>query len=140
MMMYSLDQIALAVELIYQKMNGQKIICFNGEMGSGKTTLIKEVCRRLGVNEPMNSPTFAIINEYRDLEDLPIYHFDFYRIRNMRDANEIGVEEYFYSGHLCLIEWAENIATILPEQYLEINIKLVANNQREFNYKHHGAR
>ena len=60
--MYSLDQIALAVELIYQKMNGQKIICFNGEMGSGKTTLIKEVCRRLGVNEPMNSPTFAIIN------------------------------------------------------------------------------
>ncbi|NQW27957.1 MAG: tRNA (adenosine(37)-N6)-threonylcarbamoyltransferase complex ATPase subunit type 1 TsaE [Flammeovirgaceae bacterium] len=140
MMMYSLDQIALAVELIYQKMNGQKIICFNGEMGSGKTTLIKEVCRRLGVNEPMNSPTFAIINEYRDLEDLPIYHFDFYRIRNMRDANEIGVEEYFYSGHLCLIEWAENIATILPEQYLEINIKLVANNQRELNYKHHGAR
>ncbi len=138
--MYSLDQIALAVELIYQKMNGQKIICFNGEMGSGKTTLIKEVCRRLGVNEPMNSPTFAIINEYRDLEDLPIYHFDFYRIRNMRDANEIGVEEYFYSGHLCLIEWAENIATILPEQYLEINIKLVANNQRELNYKHHGAR
>ena len=112
--MYSLDQIALAVELIYQKMNGQKIICFNGEMGSGKTTLIKEVCRRLGVNEPMNSPTFAIINEYRDLEDLPIYHFDFYRIRNMRDANEIGVEEYFYSGHLCFIEWAENIATILP--------------------------
>jgi tRNA threonylcarbamoyladenosine biosynthesis protein TsaE len=140
MMMYSLNQIALAVELIYQKMNGQKIICFNGEMGSGKTTLIKEVCRRLGVNEPMNSPTFAIINEYRDLEDLPIYHFDFYRIRNMRDANEIGVEEYFYSGHLCLIEWAENIATILPEQYLEINIKLVANNQRELNYKHHGAR
>ena len=138
--MYSLDQIALAVELIYQKMNGQKIICFNGEMGSGKTTLIKEVCRRLGVNEPMNSPTFAIINEYRDLEDLPIYNFDFYRIRNMRDANEIGVEEYFYSGHLCLIEWAENIATILPEQYLEINIKLVANNQRELNYKHHGAR
>ena len=138
--MYSLDQIALAVELIYQKMNGQKIICFNGEMGSGKTTLIKEVCRRLGVNEPMNSPTFAIINEYRDLEDLRIYHFDFYRIRNMRDANEIGVEEYFYSGHLCLIEWAENITTILPEQYLEINIKLVANNQRELNYKHHGAR
>lgn len=108
-----------------------EIVCFQGEMGAGKTTFIKVICELLGVEDAMSSPTFSIVNEYRDGEDYPIYHFDFYRVEKLQEALDIGVEEYFYSGDLCLIEWPDMIKELIPENHLEISIKLVDNNSRE---------
>lgn len=107
------------------------VVCFYGEMGAGKTTLIKVICKNIGVQDSMNSPTFSIVNEYRDESDDPVYHFDFYRIENLREALDIGVEEYFYSENLCFIEWPEKIKELIPENHLEISIKLVGENSRE---------
>ena len=118
-------------KLLIDSFSTYKIWCFDGDMGVGKTTLIKEICKLLGVSDSMSSPTFSIVNEYRDSNDQPIYHFDFYRIKNEQEALDIGVEEYFYSDDLCLIEWPELIDSLIPEQHLKINIKLVENNQRE---------
>ncbi|MBR10647.1 MAG: tRNA (adenosine(37)-N6)-threonylcarbamoyltransferase complex ATPase subunit type 1 TsaE [Rickettsiales bacterium] len=107
------------------------IVCFQGEMGAGKTTFIKVICDALGVQDAMSSPTFSIVNEYRDEADNPIYHFDFYRVEKLQEALDIGVEEYFYSGDLCLIEWPDMIKELIPENHLEISIKLVGDNSRE---------
>lgn len=108
-----------------------EIVCFQGEMGAGKTTFIKVICEALGVEDAMSSPTFSIVNEYRNESDDPIYHFDFYRVEKLQEALDIGVEEYFYSGDLCLIEWPDMIKELIPEKHLEISIKLVDNNSRE---------
>ena len=117
----------------------QRIVCFNGDMGAGKTTLIKVICERLGVQDSMSSPTFSIVNEYRNAEDAPIYHFDFYRIEKLQEALDIGVDEYFYSGDICLIEWPEMIKELIPENHLEISIKLVEDNGREITIASHGG-
>ena len=92
-----------------------KVLLFYGEMGSGKTTLIKEVAKQLGVKETISSPTFAIVNEY-ELENDKLYHFDFYRINKEEEALDIGIEEYFYSGHWNLIEWPQKIETLIPKE------------------------
>ena len=102
----------------------KKIWLFYGEMGSGKTTLIKAICQKLGVKDPTSSPTFSIINEYRSPGGEPIYHFDFYRLKNEQEALDIGCEEYFYSGNLCLVEWPERIKNLLPEGALRVEIKV----------------
>jgi tRNA threonylcarbamoyladenosine biosynthesis protein TsaE len=115
------------------------ILCFNGEMGAGKTTLIKVICGLLGVEDAMSSPTFSIVNEYESGSGDPIYHFDFYRIEELREAIDIGVDEYFYSGNLCLIEWSEKIKQLIPEEHLEISIKLVGNTGREIIISPHGG-
>jgi tRNA threonylcarbamoyladenosine biosynthesis protein TsaE len=99
-----------------------KVWLFYGEMGSGKTTLIKALCSSLKVEDMVASPTFAIVNEYRSAAG-KIYHFDFYRIRNEAEAYEIGTEEYFYSGEYCFIEWPEKIPSILPLAYVSISIQ-----------------
>ena len=91
-------------------------------MGVGKTTLIKEICRQLGVMQNVCSPTFAIVNEYCDGEGEPVYHFDFYRLKNLAEAYDIGYEEYFYSGNWCFTEWTEKIESLLPDHYLRIDI------------------
>ena len=102
------------------------VACFYGEMGAGKTTLIKVICEQLGVVDSMSSPTFSIVNEYRTMEDAPIYHFDFYsRIEKVQEALDVGAEEYFYSEEICLIEWPERIEPIIPDIHLKISIKLV---------------
>jgi tRNA threonylcarbamoyladenosine biosynthesis protein TsaE len=101
-----------------------KIVLFYGEMGTGKTTLIKEIAKQLGVNEVMSSPTFSIVNEYK-LNEGKLFHFDFYRIENKEEAYDIGIEEYFYSGFWNLIEWPEKIENLLPEK--STNIKLTNN-------------
>lgn len=114
------------------------IVCFEGEMGAGKTTLIKVICKLLGVQDSMSSPTFSIVNEYRDGDGKAIYHFDFYRIEQISEALDIGVDEYFYSGDLCLIEWPERIKELIPEQHLEISIKLVGDIGREITLSPYG--
>jgi tRNA threonylcarbamoyladenosine biosynthesis protein TsaE len=114
--------------------------CFRGEMGAGKTTLIKAICDQLHVTDAMSSPTFSIVNEYQTIEGEPIYHFDFYRIKSQDEAREIGVEEYFYSGHYCFIEWPELVADLLPAERVEISINLVKGNSREINLTIYGEK
>ena len=108
----------------------QKIFLFEGEMGAGKTTFIKAICEAMGVADVVSSPTFSIVNEYRSAEDKSIYHFDFYRIEDLQEAYDIGYEEYFYSGDICLVEWPEKIRELLPEQYVLVNISTPAPNSR----------
>ena len=105
-----------------------KIIAFYGEMSAGKTTFIKSLCEQLGV-EPTEvcSPTYAIVNEYEADNDQLIYHFDFFRLNNEKEAFDMGYENYFYSNHYCFIEWPEKIANLLPEKLLKIHIESVAN-------------
>ena len=99
------------------------VIAFYGSMGAGKTTLIKNLCHRMGVTDEVNSPTFAIVNEYVTDEGVSVYHFDFYRIKKLEEAYDIGYENYFYSGNLCLIEWPEMIEPLLPEKYIRVEIQ-----------------
>ena len=94
---------------ILEKASDHKIFCFHGEMGAGKTTLIKSICRKLGVNDEVQSPTFSIVNEYVDHTKNPVYHFDFYRLKNEEEAYDLGYEQYFFSGYFCLIEWPEKV-------------------------------
>jgi tRNA threonylcarbamoyladenosine biosynthesis protein TsaE len=100
------------------------IIAFYGSMGAGKTTLIKNLCHRMGVTDEVNSPTFAIVNEYATAEGESVYHFDFYRIKKLEEAYDIGFENYFYSGNLCLIEWPEMIEPLLPDHYIRVSLRL----------------
>ena len=96
---------------------------FYGEMGVGKTTLIKEICHIKGVRDLISSPTFSLVNEYRTAGDETILHVDFYRIKSLEEVYDIGYEDYFYSGHLCLIEWPEKIAELLKEdEFIEIHL------------------
>jgi tRNA threonylcarbamoyladenosine biosynthesis protein TsaE len=99
-----------------------KIFAFYGAMGAGKTTLIKQFCRRMQVTDEVNSPTFSIVNEYVTIENESIFHFDFYRINKPEEAYDIGYENYFYGGNLCLIEWPEKIEQLLPENYVKVSI------------------
>ena len=100
-------------------------------MGVGKTTFIKEVCKQLGVTDVVNSPTFAVINEYASNVG-PIYHFDFYRIKNIEEAYDFGYEDYFYSGNFCFIEWSEKIVDILPDDCIQVTITELENGDRKF--------
>jgi tRNA threonylcarbamoyladenosine biosynthesis protein TsaE len=110
------------------------IIVFEGDMGAGKTTFIKEICLALGVKDVVSSPTFSIVNEYLGSNNQPVYHFDFYRIKNLQEAYDIGYEEYFYSSSICLIEWPEKIEALLPLQYIKVSIKALSENQREISF------
>lgn len=98
------------------------IVAFRAPMGAGKTTLIKSLCSAMGVTDVVNSPTFAIVNEYADADDRPVYHFDFYRLKSVAEAYDMGCEDYFYSGSHCFIEWPEMIEELLPEHRAEIII------------------
>ena len=94
--------------------NDFSVILLEGAMGAGKTTLTKALCDELGVGDTVTSPTFARVNEYSDREGNPVYHFDFYRIDSLEEAFDLGYDEYFYSGNLCLVEWPEKIAPLIP--------------------------
>ena len=100
-----------------------KVFAFYGKMGAGKTTFTKAICEVLGVDDVITSPTFAIVNEYTDREGQPIYHFDFYRIKKLEEVYDMGYEDYFYSNHLCLLEWPELIEDILPENTIKVTIE-----------------
>ncbi len=107
------------------------VFAFNGAMGAGKTTFIKAICDELGVTETVNSPTFSIVNEYEGNNGRIIYHFDCYRINKIEEALEIGIEEYLYSGNLCFIEWSKNIAPLLPDSVINVEIKELENGERD---------
>lgn len=111
----------------------KKVVLFKGDLGAGKTTLIKSICKTIGVKDDVQSPTFSIVNEYEAPEGL-VYHFDFYRIENEEEAYDIGAEDYFYSGHLCLIEWPEKIESVLPTE-AECLIVKIEHNGSERNYE-----
>ncbi len=108
----------------------ERIWLFDGAMGAGKTTLIKAVCHAFGVQDVVSSPTFALVNEYRNAGDDIFYHFDFYRIQDAAEALDMGVNEYFYSGNYCFVEWPSNIDALFPEHYLSIRIEANADNSR----------
>ncbi|MFW0735773.1 tRNA (adenosine(37)-N6)-threonylcarbamoyltransferase complex ATPase subunit type 1 TsaE [Flavobacterium sp. T12S277] len=127
---FSLDQIKEVAEQILAS-NPKKIILFNGEMGAGKTTLIKQLCKSLGVQDATSSPTFSLVNEYYTTSNQIIYHFDFYRLNKETEALDMGVDDYLYSGNWCFIEWSEKIANLLPEETSTISIELQADGQRK---------
>jgi len=118
----SLETIHETAQNFIEQINKRKVFAFNGNMGAGKTTFIKAICEMLGVSQTVNSPTFSIVNEYETENGRIIYHFDCYRIDKLQEAIEIGVEEYLYSGNLCFIEWAENIASLLPDDLINVEI------------------
>ena len=119
----SLDTIREAAREFISRMDDRTVFAFHGEMGAGKTTFIKAICEELGVEDVINSPTFAIINEYRSSTTGElIYHFDFYRINKLSEAEDIGTEDYFYSGALCFIEWPEKIEDLLPGDVVDVTI------------------
>ena len=118
---------------ILAKCNSQRVFTFSGNLGSGKTTFIKYLCKVLGVEEQVTSPTFALVNEYQGANKLKIYHFDFYRIKNIQEAYDMGYEEYFYSGKYCFIEWPELIKELVPNDAINIYIE-VENGKRKIKY------
>jgi|SRR3989304_3498406 len=121
-MIFSLSEIEKSAKEFISENENKKVIAFYGEMGAGKTTFIKAVCKQLGVKDNAVSPTFSLINEYQTLSGEKIYHFDFYRTKNEAEALDMGVEEYFYSGNYCFIEWPEKIEGLLPKSCLKIKI------------------
>lgn len=112
---------------------GQKFFIFEGDMAAGKTTFIKSLCEAIGVEDVVSSPTFSIVNEYES-DNGPVYHFDFYRLKNLQEAYDIGYEEYFYSGAYCLVEWPSKVADLLPEEYIKIDITVTGNEERLFQF------
>ena len=128
-------QLPLAAKEIIDYCAGENVWVFNGRMGAGKTTLIKEIARNLQVEEVVSSPTFSIVNEYRRNDGNSVYHFDFYRINEPEEALDLGVEDYFYSGNYCWIEWAERISAYIPEKFALIHIEVGENDESEISVK-----
>lgn len=119
----NLDYIDKAAQEFVENMGGKRIFAFYGKMGTGKTTFIRAVCTNLGVTQPVTSPTFAIVNEYSyDGDSKNIYHFDFYRVKTVEEAYDIGCVEYFCSGDICFIEWPEIVRPLLPSDTVKVDI------------------
>lgn len=131
----SLETIHETAEKFIAQMGDKTIFAFNGTMGAGKTTFIRAICDVFGVQETVNSPTFSIVNEYETADGRIIYHFDCYRINKIQEALELGSEDYLNSGNLCFIEWAENIAPILPDSVVNVNIQETKNGKRKIEIK-----
>lgn len=113
-----------------EAVGSSRLIAFHGQMGAGKTTFISALCRVMGVADDVTSPTFSIINEYRDSGGNPVYHFDFYRIEDDREAFDLALDEYFESGALCLMEWPENVEGFLPDEVVDVNITVDSDGSR----------
>ena len=127
----SISEIDKAATAFLDAYEDESVFAFYGEMGAGKTTLIKSICEHLSVIDTVNSPTFSLINEYVTAGDETLYHFDFYRIESVQEAKDIGCEDYFYSGNICLIEWPEKIEPILPENTVKVRIEVLSNESRK---------
>lgn len=125
----SLDKIADAAREFVEQIGDKRVFAFYGGMGAGKTTFIKAVCEQLGVKDAVTSPTFAIVNEYAS-DFGPVYHFDFYRIKNLGEVMDLGFEDYAYSGNFCLMEWPELIEDLLPDNTVNVHIAETDNGMR----------
>ena len=131
----SLEHIGDAAREFIANMGESRVFAFYGKMGAGKTTFIKAICEALGVDDVITSPTFAIVNEYTSSSSLlaphsSIFHFDFYRIKKLEEVYDMGYEDYFYSGCLCLIEWPELIEEVLPEDAVKVKIDVTPEGER----------
>jgi tRNA threonylcarbamoyladenosine biosynthesis protein TsaE len=125
----TLSDLRAIAQRIVEELAEFKVWLFYGEMGSGKTTLIKEICREAGVADVMSSPTFSIVNEYETTRG-QAFHFDFYRIKNEAEAYDIGTDEYFYSGSPCFVEWPEKIPSLIPPKHASIDLQVENNTKR----------
>jgi tRNA threonylcarbamoyladenosine biosynthesis protein TsaE len=132
----SLDDLPRVAAQVMTALEGHTIVLLEGEMGAGKTTFIKALCRELGVRDDVSSPTFALVNEYRDGQNRPIYHFDFYRLDDPQEAVNIGAQEYFDSGYLCLIEWPSRVEALLPPDRLLLTLTVTGPTSRELVVSH----
>ena len=131
---YSLENLSeVASEVIASVEN--KTLLFYGQMGVGKTTLIKEICKQLGVLDTISSPTFSLVNEYQTSKKDKVFHFDFYRITDEEEALDMGIEDYLYNNDWCLIEWPENIENLLPLDAVEIHLSLLNDEERNIQLK-----
>lgn len=117
-------ELSSAAKQFLEICKGQNIFAFKGKMGAGKTTFIKAICQELGVKDTISSPTFSLVNEYLSDTGKKIYHFDFYRIKDMSEAYDMGFEEYIYSNACCFIEWPEKVEDLLPERYVKVDIRV----------------
>lgn len=134
---FGLQDLSNISKEVIRSADGLTVWLLTGEMGAGKTTLAKSICRELSVTEVVSSPTFSIINEYKTSAGKPIFHFDFYRLKSEVEAYDIGVNEYFESGNICLVEWAEKIPSLVPEHYFEITLQMSDPTSRAINYGRH---
>ena len=126
----SIGGIGKAAKAFVAAMGDRTVFAFYGKMGAGKTTFIKAVCEELGVEDVINSPTFAIVNEYVDGKGAPVYHFDFYRIKDLQEVMDMGYEDYVYSGNVCFMEWPELIENLLPDDAVRVTIGEEADGSR----------
>ena len=133
---YELNELENAAQAIIEASSDEKVWVFQGEMGAGKTTLIKALCKAFSVSDQVSSPTFGIVNHYENQAGEFFYHFDFYRLDDPTEALDIGIEEYFYSGNYCWLEWAEKIAAFLPEKFFLIRISTDSETKRTLNLQH----
>ncbi|WP_299580953.1 tRNA (adenosine(37)-N6)-threonylcarbamoyltransferase complex ATPase subunit type 1 TsaE [uncultured Sunxiuqinia sp.] len=127
----SVQELPQAAEAFLKHFPEERLFAFYGKMGAGKTTLIKALCRALGSTDPITSPTFALVNEYSTAQNERIFHFDFYRIKNIEEALDIGFDDYIYSGKYCFMEWPENIEALLPDQVIAVNIEVLDTDARK---------
>lgn len=127
----NMHEVALA---FIEAMGDKRLFAFEGGMGAGKTTFITEICRQLGASDDSGSPTFSIVNEYRAADGAPIYHFDFYRLDFPAEALDMGAEDYFYSGNLCLMEWPDRIGSLLPEETVTVEITELPDGRRKIRF------
>ena len=126
---YFLSEINEVVQKVLAE-NPEKVILFNGEMGTGKTTFIKALCKNLGIENATSSPTFSLVNEYESINNQIVYHFDMYRLKHQSEALDMGIDEYLYSGNWCFIEWADKIPDLIPENHSVITISTLDDGKR----------
>lgn len=133
---YSIQELDNTVSALLKAAGSCRVWLFTGELGAGKTTLIKSLCQRLGVSGAMSSPGFSIVNEYAGAAG-PVFHFDFYRLKKEEEAFDIGVDEYLDSGNYCLIEWPDRIPTLIPAQHFSVVITITGPAQRFIEFQLH---
>ena len=119
----SLSELPSVARAVVESLEGRNVVLLCGGMGAGKTTLVSRIAAYLGSEDGVTSPTFALVNQYMDRNSNPIYHFDFYRIDNIEEVFDLGYEEYFYSGDLCLVEWPEKIEALIPDDVMIVHIE-----------------
>lgn len=129
---HSEEELSQVADALLDALDGRTVVALRGEMGAGKTTLIRAVAEALGVEDQVTSPTFALVNQYEGANGERLFHFDFYRIDDVREAFDLGYEEYFYSGDLCFVEWPEKIEALLPEEVVEVRIRVDSPTERTF--------